>query len=146
MERRAATTGGGPAMPLGSGAPARARGGDEPLRVLIVEDDLLIALDAQMTLEDAGHEVVGTAVTEDEAVAMAAAHEPDLMVVDLRLADGTSGQRAAERVRERSHVAIVFASGNLDPAMRERLAPLGPVAMLSKPYSPGQLTDAVASA
>ncbi|WP_158259358.1 response regulator [Hasllibacter halocynthiae] len=115
-------------------------------RVLIVEDELLIALDVELTLQAAGYEVVGTAAREDEAVAMALEARPDLMVVDLRLADGGSGRRVAERVRAEIDVALVFASGNLDPAMRASLLPLDPLATLSKPYDATELLRVIAAA
>lgn len=113
-------------------------------RILIVEDDLLIALDVELMMEDAGYTVVGTATTKDEAVALAATHEPDLMIVDIRLSDGSRGPDAVARVRIRQEVAVIFASGNLDPAMRAELARFAPVAMISKPYMDSQLTEAVA--
>ena len=114
--------------------------------MLIVEDELLIALGAEMTLMDAGHEVLGTATTEDEAVEMALRKRPDLILLDLKLARGGSGRRVAERVLEQFAVAIVFASGNLTPAMRETLAPLNPCAMISKPFLDTQLLAAVGRA
>ena len=118
----------------------------EPVNILIVEDDLLIALDIEMTLEDAGHHVVATATTARAAVDAAAEHGPDLVLMDLRLADGSWGGDAAREIRDRFATPIVFLSGNLDPATRERLLPLDPVAMLSKPFLPGQLLKAVAAA
>jgi DNA-binding NarL/FixJ family response regulator len=116
------------------------------MRILIVEDELLIALDAEMALEDAGHKVVGTAVTEDEAVEMAWTMRPDVMVVDLRLANGSSGYRAVERVQAELDVAVIFASGNLDPKTRKMLVGLRPIAMLSKPYGSAELVRVVAAA
>ncbi|MGR3433816.1 MAG: response regulator [Shimia sp.] len=116
------------------------------MRILIIEDELLIALDVEMALEDAGHTVIGTATTADEAVEMARAASPDLVVVDLRLADGSCGRTAVERIRAYQDVLVVFASGNVDPAMRERLRRLDPVAMLSKPYAPEAVVRAVAQA
>ena len=121
-----------------TGAPA--------LRVLIVEDELLIALGAEMCLTDAGHAVVGTAMAEDEAVALALRLCPDVILLDLRLANGGSGRRVAERLLGRIDVAIVFASGNLTPATRYTLAPLNPRAMISKPYLDSQLLGAVEGA
>lgn len=115
-------------------------------RVLIVEDDLLIALDAELTLQDAGHDVIGTATTEDEAVKTALREEPDIVLLDLRLAGGGCGRRVAERMRLTISVAIIFASANLTPKMRERLEPLEPVAMISKPYLGAQLLGAVGKA
>lgn len=127
----------------GSGGRAHAPGGG--VNILIVEDDLLIALDIEMTLEEAGHNVVATATTASAAVDAAHQHEPDLVLMDLRLADGSWGGDAAREIRERLDVALVFLSGNLDPVTRERLMPLDPVAMLSKPFLPGQLLKAVAA-
>ena len=113
------------------------------MRVLLVEDDLLIALDAEFMMTNAGHVVVGTAITEDEAVELALREQPDVLVLDLRLARGGCGRRVAERVREHWDVPVIFASGNLDPATRDRLAPLGPVAMIGKPYLGTQLVGAL---
>lgn len=116
---------------------------DHAVRILIVEDELLIALDAEMALQDAGHDVIGTAMTEDQAVAMAISQKPELMIVDLRLAGGGSGFEAVKRIRHSVDVNIIFASGNLDPAMRALLEELRPVAMLSKPYGSDELVRTV---
>ena len=113
------------------------------LRVLIVEDELIIALGAEMALTENGHEVLGTATTEDEAVEMALATHPDVILLDLRLANGGCGRRVAERVLASIEVAIVFASGNLTPDMQARLAALHPAAMIGKPYFDAQLLKAV---
>ena len=117
----------------------------DALRILIVEDDVLIAMDAEMTLQDAGHEVVGTAADEESAVSLALALAPDVILLDLRLAAGGSGRRVAERLAGHSTAAIVFASGNLTPDMRETLRDHAPAAMLSKPYRPEQLVGALSA-
>lgn len=119
---------------------------DHPLRILIVEDELLIALDAEMALQDAGHDVIGTATTEKQAVEMALSQKPELMIVDLRLAGGGCGRAAVKRIRPILNVEVIFASGNLDPAMRARLEELEPVAMLSKPYGSDELVRTVETA
>ncbi|PHP26430.1 hypothetical protein CJ301_16570 [Limimaricola cinnabarinus] len=119
---------------------------DHKLRILIVEDELLIALDAEMALQDAGHNIVGTATTEEQAVEMAISQKPELMIVDLRLAHGGCGRAAVERIRLILDVEVIFASGNLDPAMRARLEGLEPVAMLSKPYGGDELVRTVETA
>ena len=116
------------------------------MRILIVEDELLIALDVEMALVDAGYVVIGTATTEAEAVALAREGAPDLIVVDLRLADGSCGRQAVETIRRDQDVMVIFASGNLDPAMRDRLQALDPIAMLSKPYAPDQLVRVIDAA
>ncbi|AUQ52342.1 MULTISPECIES: response regulator [Phaeobacter] len=113
------------------------------MRILIVEDELLIAFDLEMALEDAGHQVVGTATTEDKAVELALLHQPDLMIVDLRLKDGGCGRAAVKQVQASQDVEVIFASGNLDPVMRVRLEEFEPVAMLSKPYDSNELVKLV---
>ncbi|PWJ10195.1 response regulator NasT [Jannaschia seohaensis] len=118
-------------------------GGGRALRVLIVEDDALIAMDAELMLLDAGQHVVGIAAEEDEAVRMALIHRPDVILLDLRLAKGGCGRRVAERLAGEVDVSIIFASGNLTPVMRERLAALSPAGMLGKPYGPDQLIGAI---
>lgn len=119
---------------------------DELLRILIVEDELLIALDAEMALEDAGHDVVGTATTEEKAIELALIHKPDLMIVDLRLKNGGCGRAAVKEIRLQLDVPVIFASGNLDPAMRARLEEFKPIGMLSKPYGSDELVRFVAKA
>ncbi|WP_245947711.1 response regulator [Jannaschia seohaensis] len=94
-------------------------------------------------LLDAGQHVVGIAAEEDEAVRMALIHRPDVILLDLRLAKGGCGRRVAERLAGEVDVSIIFASGNLTPVMRERLAALSPAGMLGKPYGPDQLIGAI---
>jgi DNA-binding NarL/FixJ family response regulator len=118
-------------------------GGRAALRILIVEDDVLIAMDAEMTLLDAGHEVVGIAADEEAAIALALRTSPDVLLLDLRLARGGCGRRVAERLAGKVRAAIVFASGNLTPDTRTRLMALSPAAMLPKPYRPEQLVRAM---
>ena len=113
------------------------------LNVLLVEDDALIAMDIQMSVEDAGHVVVATATTADEAVAAADRVCPDVALMDLRLADGSFGGDAARTILRRHGVRSIFLSGNLDPETRARLADLEPIAMINKPFLPHELTRAL---
>ena len=114
-----------------------------PLSVMVVEDELLIAMDLEMQVEAAGHRVVGTATEADEAVRKAEAARPDVVLMDLRLAGGSSGVEAARRMFEGWRIHCVFLSGNLDPATRAALVDLEPYAMLSKPVLGTQLTEAL---
>ena len=114
-----------------------------PLRIVIVEDELLIAMDIEMTVEDAGHEVVGQAMTADEAVQMVGRERPHAVLMDLRLANGSCGADAARRIRDRYGIRSIFLSGNLTPDKRAELADLEPLAMLNKPFSPVELAGAL---
>ena len=108
-----------------------------------MEDEVLIAMDIEMTVEDAGHEVVGQAMSADEAVAMVGCERPDVVLMDLRLANGSCGADAARRILERYAIRSIFLSGNLTPDKRAELADLEPLAMLNKPFSPLELANAL---
>jgi CheY-like chemotaxis protein len=65
------------------------------MRVLIVEDEALIALHLEMLVTDFGHKVCAVASSASEASARAASHYPDVVLMDIRLAKGSSGVDAA---------------------------------------------------
>ncbi|KJX90016.1 histidine kinase response regulator hybrid protein (plasmid) [Agrobacterium tumefaciens] len=107
----------------------------EDLRILIVEDEFLIALELESSLLDAGYKVVGIAVTATEAVAMARAEQPNLAVMDIRLADRTDGVEAAIELFGMFGIRSIFASAHADEETRKRAAPARPIGWVQKPYS-----------
>jgi CheY-like chemotaxis protein len=109
------------------------------VRVLIVEDEVLIAMDLEMRVEELGHEVVGTAVSEREAVEMARETSPDLVLMDLRLVGPSSGREAALAIRRELNVPSVILSGNVHEITDAEEAAMRPFAMLSKPIVGQQL-------
>ena len=113
------------------------------VRVLIVEDEWLIAMDLAETLRQAGHEVVGTAVDSDEALTLAKETAPDLVLMDLRLANGSSGVEAAQRLRKETQLRCIFVSANLDDATLVRLQSLEPLGFVAKPILPARLKQAM---
>jgi CheY-like chemotaxis protein len=77
-------------------------------RVLVIEDEPIIALDLTRLVLELGHEVVGVAATRDEAVALGAASEPGLVLADIRLADGSSGIDAATQILRELDIPVIF--------------------------------------
>src|SRR3546814_1191993 len=67
-------------------------------RILIIEDEPIIAMDIEMIVRDLGHEVVAVATTHREAVAEAQAHQPGLVLADIQLADNSSGIEAVQEI------------------------------------------------
>ena len=101
------------------------------LRVVIVEDEALSAMSLQGFLEDAGHRVLGWATTAEEASRLAANTHPDLVFVDLHLADGLTGLSLAEELRNAGR-PFVFVTAN------SRMLPpdyAGALGVIGKPYS-----------
>jgi DNA-binding response OmpR family regulator len=102
------------------------------LRVLIAEDDLMIADAAEETLVKHGYEVCGIARTVGEAVALGRLHKPDFAVIDLRLADGGIGTEIAAQLGQLPRLGILYATGNKPQV---GLAPIDGDACLVKPYT-----------
>ena len=109
------------------------------MRVLIVEDEFLIAMELEMLLTDFGHEVVGTAATEAEALALAEDRRPEVATVDLRLQGGDRGDRLAFALREKHDIAAIMMSGNLDTETERKLQRCHPLAFIGKPFSSERL-------
>src|SRR3569833_3035899 len=100
------------------------------MRILIVEDEPIIALSTQVDLETAGHTVVGLAMTSDEAITLADRCRPDLVLMDIRLAKG-NGVEAAEAIHARWAIPSLFATSYVEHSADTCHAGLG---CLRKPY------------
>ncbi len=77
-------------------------------RVLIIEDEPIIALDLTRLVRELGHDVVGAASTHSEAVSLAKAKLPGLVLADIRLADGSNGIDAANDILAEMDVPVIF--------------------------------------
>lgn len=109
-------------------------------RVLIIEDEPIIALDLQQLVEAAGHEVVGIAASEDEAVAIAAAERPTLVLADVNLGAGGDGTSAVARILRTHKMPVIFVT-----AYPERLLTgqdMEPAFIITKPFEPTTLAIA----
>ena len=102
-------------------------------RVLIAEDDFLIADLLEDVLVDGGYEVCGIARTVQDAVRIAERDKPDLAVLDMRLADGGLGTDVAARLTGQDRPGILYATGNVS---QMRLTKADGEACLGKPYRP----------
>ncbi len=115
-----------------------------PTKVLIVEDEVLIAMETEAIIEDLGHVPVGIAATAREALVLAAAETPDLALVDVNLADGPTGPEVGEQLAQQG-VAVVFITAN--PRMLQRRIE-NAIGVLDKPLADrdlAQLLDYVTS-
>jgi two-component system, response regulator PdtaR len=132
--------------PLGSDpkdeAPSPATGIGN-LKVLIVEDEFFIALDAQTQIESLGCTVVGIAVSADEAITIVEREAPDIVLMDIRLQGVTDGIDAAREIRTRFSSRIIFVTANTDPSTRARAHAVQPTAFLEKPLTPLRLKQAL---
>ncbi len=110
-----------------------------PLRILVVEDERLIAMRIEDDIADAGHEVVGSAMSSGEALRLAAAIPLDLALVDIHLADGPTGIDVARTMSGRGSV-VVFLTSNVKRIPADFAGAAG---VLNKPVSTHGLHQAL---
>jgi CheY-like chemotaxis protein len=115
-------------------------------RVLIVEDDWLLATTAQEIVEHAGFEVVAMARDQFEAVEAAVTHRPDVVLMDVRLAKGTSGITAAIEIFAKTGIRSIFVTASGDAENRMKAEPASPLGWLMKPYDPDDLVAGLRAA
>jgi CheY-like chemotaxis protein len=112
--------------------------------VLIVEDDSIIAWHLQTMVERAGYSVCATAATEDGAITAAEQYSPAVVLMDVRLARGGDGVRAAEGIRASRQAAIIFCTAHAqDPSFQARAAAIARALVLAKPVHEDLLKQAI---
>lgn len=99
-------------------------------RILIVEDEYLVAADLEASLEELGYSSIGIAPDLEAALALAA-QKPDLALVDVHLRDGQTGPLIAERLARDYGVAVLFVTAN--PRMTFDANTPGVIGVLNKP-------------
>lgn len=113
-------------------------------RILIIEDEPIIAMDIESIVTGLGHHSVGIADTRQQAVEMATSERPDLILSDIQLADGSSGVDAAQDILAEFKVPIIFIT-----AFPERLLTgqrPEPTFLITKPFKRSQVQAAVSQA
>jgi two-component system, response regulator PdtaR len=115
-------------------------------RILIVEDDVLIASQMEAALAEDGFEIAGVASSGREAFQLAEAQSPTLVVMDIRLAGDRDGIDTALELFRLHGIRCIFASAHSDDDMRRRAAPAAPLGWLQKPYTMASLTALVRAA
>lgn len=113
-------------------------------RIMIIEDEPIIAADITAIVSDLGHEVVGVARTHKEAISLGAEQRVDLILADIQLADNSSGIDAVNDLLKTMDVPVIFIT-----AFPERLLTGDrpePAFLISKPFQEAQVQSAVSQA
>lgn len=114
-------------------------------KVMVIEDEAIIAMDISSIVKDIGHTVTGVARTRKEAVRLAASNRPDLILADVQLADNSSGIDAINDILAQfDDIPVIFIT-----AFPERLltgARPEPAFLITKPFSEDQVRSAVSQA
>ena len=114
-------------------------------RILVIEDEAIIAMDINDILNDLGHTVIGAAATRDQAVVLAELEKPDLILSDIQLADGSSGIDAvADILAAAGDIPVIFVTAYPERLLTGQRAE--PAFVITKPYNERQIMSAVSQA
>lgn len=111
--------------------------------ILVVEDDFFIASDVEMSLTAAGFSVCGIAASADEAVTLAKAHKPVLVIMDIRLKGMRDGVDAALELQRDLGLRCIFASAHVDKHTKARAEAAHPLGWMAKPYAMPSLVQLI---
>lgn len=112
-------------------------------RVMVVEDDAVVAWDISNTLVDLGFEVVGTAASCDEALEKIAKDQPDIALMDIRLEGPIDGIETVKRLRQRFELPVVYLTSHGDEETLARAHATDPYGYLLKPFKQIELQIAL---
>ena len=83
-------------------------------KILIVEDEVIIALDLKKTLKDLGYSLVGTVTSGEEAVKAAGKMHPDLILMDIKLQGHINGLEAGKKIQDKFNIPIIYITAYSD--------------------------------
>lgn len=112
-------------------------------RVLIIEDEAIIAMELKMMLESKGHKVVSIAYTGEQAVELAESDHPDLILTEIILQGEMDGIEAVTKIHSRRKTPIIYITTIAYLKSDPRLIATNPVAVIAKPFKDAELFKAI---
>ena len=112
-------------------------------KVLIVEDERVVAKDLKQTLESMGYDVIAMAATRDETIACCEKQLPDIVLMDIRIKGDVDGIDTATELHKRYGLRVIYLTAHADVASIDRAKRTYPHAYLLKPVKPGELQGAI---
>ena len=114
-----------------------------PARVMIVEDDRVVARDIKTQVPRMGHSVIGMTGSGEEAVTLAATQQPDLVLMDIRLEGEMDGIEAAQQIRSKDRIPVVFLTAYGNEEVMHRASLTEPFGYLLKPFEEPQMRTVI---
>lgn len=111
----------------------------DKIKILVVEDEAIIAKNIESKLIKAGYEVVDTVYTGSDAIKSAIEKCPDIILLDIKLKGGISGIEAAEKIKHQKDIPVIFLTSYTDEDTFEKAKLTEPAAYLSKPFNLDEL-------
>lgn len=111
----------------------------ENLKILVVEDENIIAMDIRCTLKNLGYDVCGVVSSGEESVRKASSMSPDLILMDIKLRGNMDGISAAKRIQSRSNIPVLYLTAYGDEKTMNRLDKTKPFGFIQKPFAENEL-------
>lgn len=112
-------------------------------KIMVVEDEAITAKDLQMTLQDLEYEVPAVVFTGEEAVQKAEEHKPDLVLMDIVLLNKMDGIAAAEQIRKKFDIPVVYLTAYADENTLERAKVTEPYGYIVKPFNDKEVRSSI---
>nr|WP_299345815.1 response regulator [Allomuricauda sp.] len=116
---------------------------EHPIKILIVEDNVIIADDMQSMLEEIGYEIVDNVIVYEQAVEVLKNHHVDLVLIDIILASDKTGIDLGKHIREKYNIPFIFVTSNSDRATVENAKTVKPDGYLVKPFEQQDLYTSI---
>jgi two-component system, response regulator PdtaR len=111
----------------------------EKIKILIVEDEVIVAMRFEIFFVRRGYEVYKTVASGEEAVEIAALEKPDVVLMDINLKGELNGIQAAEQIVVKYNVPIIFMTGYSDEELRKQAEKLNPLGYFLKPVNMNEI-------
>lgn len=111
----------------------------EKIRLLIIEDETIVARDLQNMVEKAGYEVCGLATTAEEALELASKLKPDLALVDIIIKGPTDGIEIAQKIWQEMEIPVIYVTAYADEVTLNRARETTPFGYILKPFDEREL-------
>ncbi|UII79784.1 LytTR family DNA-binding domain-containing protein [Flagellimonas sp. CMM7] len=116
---------------------------EHPIKILIVEDNVIIADDMQSMLEEIGYEIVDNVIVYEQAVEVLKNNHVDLVLIDIILASDKTGIDLGKHIREVYNIPFIFVTSNSDRATVENAKTVKPDGYLVKPFEQQDLYTSI---
>ncbi len=117
---------------------------DDVIRILIVEDDMIIGANLSLQLSQLGYEVTGIESRGEEAIAHALANTPDIILMDIKLKGKINGIETASAIQDEKDIPIIYLTANSDEATFSHAKETHPWAFITKPFNKLNLQRTIA--
>jgi DNA-binding LytR/AlgR family response regulator len=116
---------------------------DTLIKILVVEDEMIIGAKISMQLTNLGYEVTGILPRGEEAILHVEENKPDIVLLDINLKGKLDGIETASQMQQRNNIPIIYLTANTDEATFNRAKSTKPYAFISKPFKQLDLQRAV---